>query len=80
VSDEKISFEELVSELRKLAPGRVTTACYSDMKFLHDIGSTDWSFAGMLCFQKMIDDHGTEEEKLRLENLRVGYRRRETKS
>jgi hypothetical protein len=34
-----------------------------------------WELAGSMCFQHVINDVGTEEEKERLENMQVGYRR-----
>jgi hypothetical protein len=69
----RIPFEQVVADLKKIAPGRVTTVCYEDFAFLHSIGALDWSFAPTLSFQAFIRDHGTPEEKLRLHNLHVGY-------
>jgi hypothetical protein len=48
---------------------------WDDFQFLYSIKALDWSWAGMMSFQAFIDKHGTEEEKTRLENLRLGYRR-----
>jgi hypothetical protein len=53
---------------------------WDDFKFLHEIGALDWTWAGMMIFQHFIDVHGTTEEKIRLENMKVGYRWRRSHS
>jgi hypothetical protein len=45
---------------------------YDDLKFLHACGVDCWWMAGSMRFQGFIREHGTEEEKLRLHNLKVG--------
>ena len=70
-----IPFDEVVRELQRAAPGRVMTVCYADMLFLHAIGAMDWSLADMICFQRVIRERGTPEEKARLDRLIArGYR------
>jgi hypothetical protein len=70
----KVPFETLVKELRRVAPGRVTTVCYDDMLFLHEIGALDWTFAGTLAFQRVIAERGTLNEKRRLRDMNVEFR------
>jgi hypothetical protein len=70
-----IPFDDVVKELRKAAPGKVMTVCYDDMLFCHAIGAMDWSLADMICFQRVIRERGTPEEKARLARLIArGYR------
>jgi hypothetical protein len=49
--------------------------CPDDLKFLREIGALDWSLAATLMFQRFIGEYGSPEEKTRLENLHVGFRR-----
>jgi hypothetical protein len=68
-----MTFDELVSELRQENPGKVTVVSYAGIKFARDCGIDVWYLAGSMCFQHVIHDHGTEEEKQRLRDLEVGY-------
>ena len=68
-----VTFEELVAEIRKDAPGRVTVVSYESIKFARDVGIDCWDLAGTMCFQHVIHDHGTPEEKQRLREMKVGY-------
>ena len=75
----KVPLEDLVRELRKVAPGQATTVSYADLLFLYEIGALDWTFAGTLCFQHLIGERGTLEEKRRLRDMKVGFSFDETK-
>jgi hypothetical protein len=68
-----IPFDELLSELRKENPGRVTVVSYAGIKFARDCGIDVWYLAGSMCFQHVIHDHGTPEEEQRLRDMKVGY-------
>jgi hypothetical protein len=70
---EKIPFDDLVSELRALAPGRIQTVCMGDLHLLRAAGALDWSLAGSLTFQYYIGDFGRPAEKLRLVSMGVGF-------
>jgi hypothetical protein len=72
-NDKHVTFEELVAEVRKDVPGRVTTVSYAGIKFARDAGIDCWHLAGSMCFQHVIHDHGTPEEKQRLREMRAGY-------
>ena len=72
--DNRIPFDEVVSEMRAAAPpGRVTVVAYAGIKFARDAGIDCWHLAGVMCFQHVIHDHGTPEEQQRLGDMRVGY-------
>jgi hypothetical protein len=63
-----IHFDTLVKEMRNLAgPGRVTTVSYSGLKFAVDCGIDVWDYAETLSLAAVIRDHGTPEQKLRLQ-------------
>jgi hypothetical protein len=49
------------------------TVTYGDLVREHKLGKTDWRFAGLMMFQHMIHEHGTEKEKQKLRKLKVGY-------
>ena len=68
-----VTFEELVAEIRKDAPGKVMAVSYAGIKFAREVGIDCWHLAGTMCFQHVIHDHGTPEEQLRLRDLNVGY-------
>ncbi len=70
-----ISFEKLIEMMQKEYPGRVKVASYADFKFQHDCGiALDFDlYGGSLVFQHFIRDHGTDEEKQRLRDMKVGY-------
>lgn len=51
----------------------VVTWTYNDLVFLHSIGAADWQLAGLLMFHRMIDWHGSQEEKERLAAMNAGY-------
>ena len=70
----KVSFDELVNDARKDNPGRVTVVSYAGIKFARDCGIDCWHLSGSMTFQKVIHDHGGDEEKQRLRDLNVGYR------
>lgn len=46
---------------------------YDDLVFLHAVGAEDWRYAGLLCFQRVIDQYGSRAEKERLAAMGVGY-------
>jgi hypothetical protein len=69
-----VSFYELVEALREGHPGQVTVMSYESVKFARDCGIDCWHLAGSMTFQKVIHIHGSEEEKQRLRDLKVGYR------
>jgi len=69
-----IPFDDVVRQLAKDSPGRVTSVNYADIELLHDAGIDCWHLAGTLSFQRFIDEHGSPEEKQRLRDLNVGYR------
>jgi hypothetical protein len=62
----KIPFDELVAELRKIAPGRVTVVSYAGLKSMLDTGIDVWDFAQTLTLQNLIAREGTEAQKVRL--------------
>jgi hypothetical protein len=68
----KLTPEEIAKQLGLGV--RCTVVNFEDMCFLHDIGSLDWHFAGTLCFQRLIRERGTPEEKRRLREMNVGFR------
>lgn len=68
----KVSFDELVTEIRK--DHQVTVVSYAGIKFARDCGIDCWHLAGSMSFQKVIHLHGSEEEKQRLRDLKVGYK------
>jgi hypothetical protein len=63
-----IKFDELVTELRKVAsPGRCTVVSYAGLKFMLDCGIEVWDYAETMTLQRLIADIGTPEQKLRLQ-------------
>jgi hypothetical protein len=68
-----IDYNKAVKELRREFPGQVTVVNYAGIKFARDCGIDVWHLAGAMCFQHVIHDHGTAEEKQRLRDLKVGY-------
>jgi hypothetical protein len=59
-SDMRVPFDDLVDELRAVAPpGRVTVVSYSGLKFARECGIGCWEFAATISFQNVIHDHGT---------------------
>jgi hypothetical protein len=73
LNDKRVTFEELVEEIRKDAPGGVTVGSYESIRFARACGIDCWHLAGTLVFQHTIHDHGTPEEKQRLREMKVGY-------
>jgi hypothetical protein len=62
-----IPFDELVSELKKTAPGRVRIANYDALKLALTLGEDDiWDFAETYTLQAVVRDHGTLEQQQRL--------------
>lgn len=61
-----MTFDELVAEMRKDAPGRVTVVSYSGLKFALDCGIDVWDYAETYTLQAVIRDHGTPAQKQRL--------------
>jgi hypothetical protein len=53
--------------------GRIIFRTYADLVREHELGKTDWRFAGLMMFQHMIHEYGTEKEKQKLRKLKVGY-------
>jgi hypothetical protein len=72
-NDKRVTFEELVAEIRKDAPGRVTVVSYAGLKFALDCGIDVWDYAETLTLQRLIADVGTPAQKQRLkEELTAG--------
>jgi hypothetical protein len=65
-NDKRVTFEELVAEIRKDMPGRVTVVSYDGLKFALDCGIEVWDFAETITLQAVIRDHGTPAQKQRL--------------
>jgi hypothetical protein len=65
-NDKRVTFEELVAEIRKDAPGRVTVVSYDGLKFALDCGIDVCDFAETYALQAIIRDHGTPAQKQRL--------------
>jgi hypothetical protein len=61
-----IGFDDLVSALRKVAPGRITVVSYEGLRFALECGIDVWEFADTVTLQAVIRDHGTPEQKQRL--------------
>jgi len=68
-----MTFDDVVKEFRTVAPGRVTVVSYDGIKFARDCGIDCWHLAGTMCFQHVIRDCGTEAEKQRLRDMKIGY-------
>jgi hypothetical protein len=68
-----VAFEDLVAEMRREFPGRLTVVSYAGLKFARECGIDCWDFAATLAFQHLIHDCGTEEEQQRLRDMKVGY-------
>jgi hypothetical protein len=62
-----IDFDDLVSALRKVAPGRVTVVSYEGLRFALECSIDVWEFADTISLQAVIRDHGTPEQKRRLQ-------------
>jgi len=58
-----MTFDELVTELRKDAPGRVTVVSYEGLKFAMDCGIDVWDYAETYTLQRLIADVGTPAQK-----------------
>ena len=69
----RVTFEILIAEIRKDAPGRVTVVSYESIQFSRECGIECWHLAGTMCFQHVIHEHGTPEEQQRLREMKVGY-------
>jgi hypothetical protein len=68
-----LTFDELVADIRKAAPGRVTVVTYAGLKFALECGIDVWEFAETYTLQAVIRDHGTPKQKQRLkEELLAG--------
>jgi hypothetical protein len=61
-----MTFDDVVKELRKDAPGRVTVVSYDGLKFALDCGIDVWDYAETYTLQAVIRDHGTPAQKQRL--------------
>jgi hypothetical protein len=75
-NDKRMTFEELVAEIRTVAPaGRVTVVSYNGLKFALDCGIDIISdYAEMYTLQAVIRDHGTDAQKLRLKETIIAGR------
>jgi hypothetical protein len=62
-----ISFDDLVAQLRRDNPGRVTTVSYSGLKFALACGIDVWDYCETLSLAAVIANHGTPEQKIRLQ-------------
>jgi hypothetical protein len=71
----KVSCDELVADLRKSAPGRVTTVSYEGLKFALACGIDVWEYAETYTLQRLIADIGTPEQKIRLQQALTAGRR-----
>jgi hypothetical protein len=70
-----VPFDELVAELRRVAPGQVTTVSYSGLKFLLECGIDIISdYAAMYTCQAVIRDYGTPAQKRRLKEELIASR------
>jgi len=65
--------DDLIQDLRRQFPGRITVVSYEGIKTARDLGIDCWHLAGSISFQHVIHDHGTPEEQDRLRAMRVGY-------
>jgi hypothetical protein len=65
-NDKRVTFEDLVAEIRKDALGRVTVVSYDGLKFALDCGIDAWDYAEMYTLQAVIRDRGTPAQKQRL--------------
>jgi hypothetical protein len=61
-----MTFEELVADIRKDAPGRVTVVSYEGLKFAMDCGINVWDYADTYSLQNVVRDFGTPKQKQRL--------------
>jgi hypothetical protein len=70
-----IKFDELVTELRKVAPlGHVTVVSYAGLKIARELGIDIISdYAGTLCCQNLIHDIGSKDEQNRIRAMWCGY-------
>ena len=62
-----IPFDDLISSLRKIAPGRVTVVEYESLRFAMACGIDCWEFCDTITFRAVIRDHGTPAQKQRLQ-------------
>jgi len=62
-----IGFDDLVSALRKVAPGRVTVVSYEGLRFALECGIDVWECVDTITLQAVIRDHGTPAQKRRLQ-------------
>jgi hypothetical protein len=69
------SFDDVVKEMRRLAPGKVTVVSYDSLKFAMDCGIDVWDYAETYSLQAVIRDHGTPEQKIRLQQEIIAGRR-----
>jgi hypothetical protein len=73
--DRHVPFEELVAELRTVAPGRIRVANYEELKVALEAGIADvWDFAEMYTFQRLIAECGTPAQKQRLKETIIAGR------
>ena len=66
--------DNLIAELRRKFPGRVTVVSYEGLKFAVEAGIDCWEFAHTDSFQEVIRDIGTSEQKQRLEAILTANR------
>ena len=67
--ERKVTFENVVAEMRKIAQGRVTTVSYEGLRFALDCGIDVWDFAETYTLQRLIADVGTPSQKKRWPRL-----------
>jgi hypothetical protein len=74
-NERRVSFDELVAELRAVAPRRVRVANYAELKVALEAGIADvWDFAEMYTFQRLIAECGTPSQKQRLKETIIAGR------
>ncbi|HXA78719.1 MAG TPA: hypothetical protein VNV41_16410 [Candidatus Acidoferrales bacterium] len=69
-----ITFENLITELHKIAPGMVTTVSDEGLQFALDCGVDVWDFAETLALQRLIAAVGTPAQKKRLAETLIASR------
>lgn len=74
-NDRRVPFDELVAELRTIAPRRVRVANYAELKVALEAGDAGvWDFAEMYTFQRLIAECGTPAQKQRLKETIIAGR------
>ena len=68
-----MNFDELVAALRHDAPGRITVVSVEGIREARSLGIDVWHLAGSLAFQHVIHNCGTDAERQRLREMKVGY-------